>query len=183
MVYVNGQHLVTHAGGHLPFEAEVVTADDDGDRWCWWCWRCWWRWWWFGDIFPLRRRLSQHQQTKNYLHRLGSFWLLSMRIVWLWRWTTPSAGKVKNTFDSKSQKRILDFIRQVHSSTGRSTLATRVSQVSTVYKYPVKKNIFCLFSPFTCCICYNLVIAGIPLVTQPSATTLTSSTMLEFTGW
>ena len=32
MVYVNGQHLVTHAGGHLPFEAEVVTADDDGDR-------------------------------------------------------------------------------------------------------------------------------------------------------
>jgi len=23
MVYVNGQHLVTHAGGHLPFEAEV----------------------------------------------------------------------------------------------------------------------------------------------------------------
>ena len=24
MVYVNGQHLVTHAGGHLPFEAEVT---------------------------------------------------------------------------------------------------------------------------------------------------------------
>ena len=23
MVYVNGQHLITHAGGHLPFEAEV----------------------------------------------------------------------------------------------------------------------------------------------------------------
>ena len=111
MVYVNGQHLVTHAGGHLPFEAEVVTADDDGDRWCWWCWRCWWRWWWFGGTFPLRRRLSQHQHYFEKCHqisclqRLGSFWLLLMRTVWLWRWTTPSAGKVKNTFDSKSKKK------------------------------------------------------------------------------
>ena len=31
MVYVNGQHLVTHAGGHLPFEAEVGIADEDDD--------------------------------------------------------------------------------------------------------------------------------------------------------
>ena len=31
--------------------------------------------------------------------------------------------------------------------------------------------------------CPNVTITGILLVTPPSATTLTSSTMLEFTGW
>ena len=85
----------------------------------------WWPsslWGWGSHHHFPRQFVRYLAVTKNCLHRLGSFWLLSMRIVWQWQWTTHSAGAIQCNGHIITKTNKLKMIFRWQSSATRFTV-------------------------------------------------------------